>query len=116
MDLQVPRDNKMYYISEENNLRKMDQALIRRVDKTGMFNHRILSRQEVSETNKAANQFRANKSKESVKSEIWKNFTVPIQNKIKERSTQVSTEASERREKEREQRSNLIHGFYKKQD
>ena len=81
-----------------------------------MFNHRILSHQEVSETNKAASQFRASKSKESAKSEIWKNFTVPIQNKIKERSTQVSTEASERREREKEKRSNLIHGFYKKQD
>ena len=68
----------MYYLSEANNLRKMDKALIRRVDKTGVFDHRILSRQEVTLTNKAANQFRSDKSKEFTKSEIWKNFTVPI--------------------------------------
>ena len=116
MDLQKPRDNKMYYLSEANNLRKMDKALVRRVDKTGVFNHRILSRSEVSMTNKAANQFRSDQSKETTKSEIWKNFTVPIQNKIKERSTQVSTQASERREKEKEFRDNLVHGFYRKQD
>ena len=78
MDLQKPRDNKMYYLSEANNLRKMDKALVRRVDKTGIFNHRILSRSEVSMTNKAANQFRLDQSKETTKSEIWKNFTVPI--------------------------------------
>ena len=92
----------MYYLSESTNLRKMDKALVRRVEKTGIFDHRILSRQEVSLTNKAANQFRDDRSKEMTKSEIWKNFTVPIQNKIKERSTQVSTQASERREKEKE--------------
>ena len=78
MDLQKPRDNKMYYLSESTNLRKMDKALNRRVNKTGIFDHRILSRQEVSLTNKAANQYRDDKSKETTKSEIWKNFTVPI--------------------------------------
>ena len=77
----------MYYISEANNSKGMDKALVRRGDKRSIFDHRILTTQEVYKSNKAAMRFRRNESKDASKNEIWKNFTIPINNKIKERST-----------------------------
>ena len=91
----------MYYLSEANNLEVMDKALIRRGGKRSVFANKILSTKEINVSNKASTHFRSTQTKEQIKAEIWKNFTVPVHNKKVARSAQVSTPASERQEAER---------------
>lgn len=100
----------MYYLSEKNNLKQMDEALARRGKRNSVFENTILTSNQIY--NSAGVASRLNRS-EKPKSEFWKNFTVPIHDKIQERSTQSSTPASYRRESERK---SFVEAFHKKQD
>ena len=103
----------MYYLSEKTNLKEMDEAILCHSDKNCIFANKILTPKEVYISKKAASRFRNSETKEKIKREIWKNFTVPIKHFLNERSTQSSTPADSKR---RTERKFLAEAFHRRQD
>ena len=96
----------MYYISEQNNLNRVDKSLQAHTSKFGRFEHRLLTKQEIKIGTKR--RFDNKDKKEECLEEIWKSFTVPI----KYKSPAVMRHAAKGHSQYNSRPSSQIHTYY----
>ena len=69
MDQQRPRDNSMYFLGENSNLRSNDKTILTMLDKTKLFEHRLMTDNEKKAQKKRLRS--ANISRDELSIRVW---------------------------------------------